>query len=112
VNQMTNRLKRRLHVELLDTDGQPFSKLPDGASITYIAADDTIVGVEPFDEPGDFDRWITSGKDGTTDVVVHIDGLTKGDGTALALDDLTFLFEVTNSDPATLAGTVGAAVPE
>jgi hypothetical protein len=106
-NKMTNRQRRRLSIQILDEDGQPLPKLLDGEILTFTPTDLNVLGITDVDPPYDFERYVTSGKDGSASVVVHADGMTDPSGKAVVLPDLTFDFEVDSSTPTSLDGTIG-----
>lgn len=101
---MTDRQTLPIGVTLLDQDGQTFTELPTGASITFVSDNPAVCGVVV--RPDGMNADITSGQVGTATVTIHAEGL------ATPVADDTVVVTVVNSLPGSLNVTVGAPVDE
>jgi hypothetical protein len=92
-----------------DRDGKVLKALPAGAMITFTSSNPAVAGVQARD--GDpFNVDITSTDIGTATITVHVDGMTRKDGSPVP--DETLDLEVINSEPDSLNLLAGEPVEE
>lgn len=106
--QLTNKQKVSGGVSILDEDGQPFTSLPEGVSLAFTSSDPEVLGVSVRADGMNVD--LSTGKNGSAVLTVHVDGMTMPDGSPIP-DDVTNV-SVVNSKPNALNFTLGAPEDE
>ena len=101
---MTDKQTLPVGVTVLDQDNQPFTELPEGASVTFSSSNEQVCGVTMHEDGMNAD--ITSGKVGTATITVHAEGFDT------TLPDDVISITVKNSAANALNTTVGAPVDE
>ncbi|MGH6802588.1 MAG: hypothetical protein ACREC3_04385 [Methyloceanibacter sp.] len=101
---MTDRQHVAAGISLLDADGQPFTEVPPGVSVSFSSSDPTVADFVVG--PDGFNGDVTSGLVGSAIITALV-----------VLPDLTELSDtlavaVINSAPGTLSFTVGVPVDE
>ena len=106
--RLTNKQKVSGGVTILDEDGQPFDTLPEGVQLSFVSSDPAVAEVTV--RPDGMNIDIATGKNGNATLTVHVEGMTKPDGSAIP-DDVTNI-SVVNSSPGSLNFTLGAPEAE
>jgi hypothetical protein len=97
-----NTKRRKVTVSLLDADGQPFTSIPEGASLTHTAEDPAVCPVTPV-EGDPFSYYAGSGQNGTT-IVASV--YTPAEEGAAPFKD-ALAVAVVNSEAASLGFQIG-----
>lgn len=105
---LTNKQTVSGGVTILDEDKQPFTELPEGVKLTFVSSNPEVAAVTVREDGMNID--VATGKNGTAILTVHVDGITKKDGSAIP-DDVTNII-VKNSQPDSLNFTFGAPADE
>lgn len=108
---MTNRQKVAIGVQILDQDAQPYTTLPEGASVTFTSDNPTVATVTPREDG--FNADVASGQVGSARISVHAEGFNDPvTNTPIAIEDDLVRVIVRNSAPGRLNTTVGAPEDE
>jgi len=106
--KLTNKQTVSGGVTILDEDKQPFDAVPDGVTLTFVSSDPAVAAVTV--RPDGLNIDVATGKNGNATLTVHVEGMTRKDGSPIP-DDVTSI-SVVNSQPDALNFTFGAPQDE
>lgn len=99
--QITNLKKRTLFANVVDQDGQAYTSMPPGGTMTFESSDVAVVNPVPL--PGGLSAELGSGKVGTAVITVTPGGSLTGEAFAAREGQIT----VVNSEPTAFSLTLG-----